>query len=507
MAAAGASAADPATLFIVEGAGWGHGVGMGQFGAEGYALHGWSYTRILEHYYPHTTLAHGESATVRVLLEEQAKQVLLRSRAPFLLIDARDQKVDMPARTLRLTSKLRVSGRSLVPPLRVQAGAAVLSVGGTGYRGNLTVLRSGGGLDVVNTLPLERYLRGVVPAEMPKHWSAAAYEAQAVAARSYALSGLRPGAEFDLYPDTRDQVYGGVAAERPETNQAVGETHGQILTYDSQPIRAYYSASTGGQTDDVRNAFPGREAVPYLVSVADPYDSISPLHRWHISLDLAQVESAFGVAVRDVRVRHDAAGYATSVELIGAHQTVIISGLQFSRVLGLRSHRFSIDALSLDQLPHSAAFGEMIPVQGFIRGANDVSLQRLMPNGAWRTVSAIHSHTNGRFTLALRALASTSYRLAVQQFDGQPTTIEVVPRLTMKTEGNVVSGTIKPPLPLQVERRTHSSWRPFRTIAVGPSGFFRIKLPPGVYRANSGAVTDASRSLASTTSAPLAVYG
>ena len=121
----------------------------------------------------------------------------------------------------------------------------------------------------VNVLPLDRYLRGVVPWEAPTGWHVATYEAQAVAARSYTLATLHPGQDFDLYPDSRSQMYGGIRAERPETNLAIGATAGQVLDLRRQDHRRLLLLEL--RRPDVGRA--GRVAadgsqVPYLVSVA-----------------------------------------------------------------------------------------------------------------------------------------------------------------------------------------------------------------------------------------------
>src|SRR5206468_4769948 len=96
------------SLFLIKGSGWGNGVGMSQWGAEGYALHGWDYRRILAHYYPHTTLAAGSDQTVRVLLAVKQRAVRVSSSAPFVLVDASSRKVHVPARTLRFGVRLRL---------------------------------------------------------------------------------------------------------------------------------------------------------------------------------------------------------------------------------------------------------------------------------------------------------------------------------------------------------------------------------------------------------------
>ena len=494
-------AADGATLFVVEGGGWGDGVGMGQWGAEGFALHGWRYQQIVEHYYPHTTLAQGKASTVRVLLGEDERQVVIGSREPFLLIDAHGRRVHVSERVLRFGPRLRFRGRRLIAPLRVEAGGAVLSLAGKGYRGMLTLVPRERGLEVVNTLPLERYLRGVVPAEMPRGWQSAAYEAQAVVARSYALARLGSRGAFDLYADARDQVYGGIAAERASTNKAVGETRGQILTYAGRPILAYYNSSTGGRTDTGQAVFPGRAPVPYLVSVADPYDTISPLHRWRMPLDLGRLKRTFGLWVFDLRVRHDAADYAATVTLIGARRSKTISGRRFSRALGLRSRHFSIAAISLDPPPPKAAYQQPLTLHGFIRGLSGVSLQQLTPSGSWRLIAKLRSDANGRFSVTVHARNSTAYRLAVQQLAGPPAAVQVRPKLKITTDGDILSGTVTPALPLQIERNTDGRWRPHRHLAVGPSGFFRTKLDHGRYRIT----TSPNRHLASTTSGPVTI--
>ncbi|MBJ7456017.1 MAG: SpoIID/LytB domain-containing protein [Thermoleophilia bacterium] len=150
------------------------------------------------------------------------------------------------------------------------------------YRGGLRAVPSGGTFDLVNVLDLEDYLRGVVPREMPASWgddALAALVAQSVAARSYALATLKPTANYDLYNDDRSQVYGGVSAEDPRTTRAVLSTRGTVLTYDGAVITAFFFSTSGGRTEDVQNVFRSSPR-PYLKSVPDPYDRISPYHVW-----------------------------------------------------------------------------------------------------------------------------------------------------------------------------------------------------------------------------------
>ena len=118
------------------------------------------------------------------------------------------------------------------------------------YRGYFKIVNSGKGLTIMNDIPIEEYIQGVVPSEMPSTWSHDAHKAQAIAARSYAIANLGKRAKhgYDLYDTPEDQAYGGATAETQQTNDAVIETEGVVLIYDGKIIPAYYSASAGGHT-------------------------------------------------------------------------------------------------------------------------------------------------------------------------------------------------------------------------------------------------------------------
>ena len=118
------------------------------------------------------------------------------------------------------------------------------------YRGHFQLYNDGVGLTVINDIPMEKYLCGVVPSEMPSSWDMEAHKAQAIAARSYAFANLGKRAKYgyDLKDTPEDQAYGGASAEKVNTNDAVAETEGIVIIYDGKIIPAYYSAAAGGQT-------------------------------------------------------------------------------------------------------------------------------------------------------------------------------------------------------------------------------------------------------------------
>lgn len=150
--------------------------------------------------------------------------------------------------------------------------AGFVSAKGKWYRGNIIIQNKNGRLTVINNVPLEEYIRGVVPAEMPTSWAYEAHKAQAIASRSYALANLGKRARYgyDLKDTPEDQAYNGASAETQSTNSAVEETKGIVLTYNTKVISAYYSASAGGQT----NVNSWGSSVPYLRSVPSFDDNV-----------------------------------------------------------------------------------------------------------------------------------------------------------------------------------------------------------------------------------------
>lgn len=142
-----------------------------------------------------------------------------------------------------------------------------ISVKNKWYRGHFKIINSSGGLTVMNDIPIEKYLQGVVPSEMPSSWEFDAHKAQAIAARSYAIAnmGKRSKYGYDLNDTPEDQAYGGATAETPQTNDAVKETEGIVLIHDGKIIPAYYSASAGGQTKSASDVW--TKDLAYIKSV------------------------------------------------------------------------------------------------------------------------------------------------------------------------------------------------------------------------------------------------
>jgi stage II sporulation protein D len=259
------AAAARASTLVIAGAGDGHGVGMSQDGALGYAEHGWSYEAILAHYYTGTAIGQAPAGT------------------------------------------------------------------------NVRVLMGG----KVHTVALETYVRGVVSAEVPAGWPQAALEAQAVASRTYALTAHAGGTRFDVYSDTRSQVYRGVAAETPQTDAAIAATAGQVVTYEGLPAITYFFASSGGRTEDVQYAFPGAQPEPWLRGVTDPYDA-GAQSSWKISMSFAvavgRLKGLVKGSFRGIEVlKRGVSPRIVSAEVLGSAGATQVSGPELAGRLGLGS--------------------------------------------------------------------------------------------------------------------------------------------------------------------------
>ncbi|MCY7396385.1 MAG: SpoIID/LytB domain-containing protein [Nocardioides sp.] len=354
-----------ATITIL-GHGFGHGHGMSQYGAQGAGLQGLDHRQILDFYYPGTTWSTG-GGTIQVLISADTSKDVVVSATKRLSVKSLAKKRSYPVARLRPGAtawKLRPQRantqiryrtdrwRTLTTfkgdaEFRAKGSPLTLRVAGTrvAYRGVLRATRG----DTVNILPLDSYLKGVVPQEVPARWTTAAVQAQAVAARTYAAyerANVSSSRHFQVYDTTRSQVYGGVDAEQPESNAAVEATRKQILTYDGGPAFTQFSSSNGG--------WMSAGSQPYLVAKQDPYDGAggNPNSSWSATVTDAELEKRWpqigDLTQLDIPVRDgngDFGGRADSVVLTGSTGSVTVSGEDFRFLVGLKSDWFTFSSI------------------------------------------------------------------------------------------------------------------------------------------------------------------
>jgi stage II sporulation protein D len=349
---AAAPTAGAAVRHVVRGAGFGHGTGMSQYGAYGYALEGSTYPGILAHYYSGTELTQAPSQPVRVLLQPVDPYIRVRGATSVDGTDLRAGRTYVARRSGSGIVVRTAGGRkvgSFAAPVRFDGGSEPVRLLGPAlngissglYRGAIEVLLDGGGVTAINVLDLDSYVRGVVAGEMPSSWPLEALKVQAVAARTYALATRKTDGAFDQYPDTRSQVYRGVTGESVRSDAAVAQTADRILTYDGVPAVTYYFSTSGGHTENVEYSFIGALSKPWLVGVPDPYDTRSPYHRWKATFSTATLTRALGArgTFRRLKVlQRGASPRVVRARVVGSRGSSIISGPSIRARLGLRDH-------------------------------------------------------------------------------------------------------------------------------------------------------------------------
>ena len=226
------------------------------------------------------------------------------------LMDAEDEMryLDLDPRewaTMRINNDLiRISDRKNNPILLYRDNAplhisdlstsinkSIIQVGNEKYRGATTIRSLNGHLlTVINRLPIEQYLYGVVPREMPATWHIEALKAQAVAARGFALANIGKFSHlgFDVCNTVNSQVYGGYNSEKTATTKAVDETYGKIMSANGELVIPYYHSNSGGHTESSENVW--REAVSYVRGVDDPYSIDAPHGQWQETISLKELE-------------------------------------------------------------------------------------------------------------------------------------------------------------------------------------------------------------------------
>jgi stage II sporulation protein D len=489
-----------AATFLFTGHGWGHGVGLSQWGAYGYAQKGVLYDKIVLHYFPGTELGAAPVSRVRVLLTSGVATLDIGSTADFKVRDGSGvvHTVTAGKYTLKPALKLAVDGqttpRALPGPLLFQPGTAALALKHR-YRGSIQVDVAAGKLRAINMVGLEQYLYGVVPSEMPFTWHPEALKAQAVVARSYALATRRTGA-FDLYPDTRSQVYLGIEHEKPSTNAAVNATAGQVVLYQGAVAKTYFFSTSGGRTASAEDVW--GEPVPYLVSVPDPYDSISPHHDWgplvFTGAKLAKVLKMKGRVV-DLQPELNSSGRVKVLNVIGTKSTLAVPGADIRRRLGVQSTWFTVGVLSLTAPTQPVTYGGRGKLTGVARGLTQTVLQQLQGE-SWADVAALKGDQDGVISALVKPQLTTRYRLSSGKVSAAPVRVPVAPlaRFYPARTPDRLTGYVRPAslagTTVLIQKQLGAAWPTVGQTTVEANGDFlaTLQLTTGVYRArvNSG---------------------
>ncbi|MDR3592934.1 MAG: SpoIID/LytB domain-containing protein [Negativicutes bacterium] len=307
---------------------------------------------------------------IRVGLTSNQINVVLYADTDFTLSDTATrevvgefkarQKIGVSVKNGQITlNGATVSAREIVVGSK-EGPPQAINVNNHIYRGEITIHRTNGktGLTVVDTLPLEEYLYGVLPKEIAPDWPAEAMKAQAVAARTYALYSMNKFASdgYDVNTTTDCQAYGGSGIEDPRSTRAVIDTTGLVVKYQGRLIPAYFHSDGGGYTENSENVWGSYE--PSLRAVED-YDQKSPHFRWKKEMNPRDLEDTLRSAGYDVGALQaielsslnkppvnspdrGVSGRVKTVRFIGSTSSVEVSGSKLRTILGLDSTLFDI---------------------------------------------------------------------------------------------------------------------------------------------------------------------
>ncbi len=378
----GADPAQASGVFTFRGSGYGHGIGLSQYGALGLARMGWPPAKILRHFYTGVKVGRLPPADpmIRVGLLQNAGSVALQavSGGFDLLLQSGQTVESVPAgarRTVEITSDehfrvVRPDGTVVgdttwggrADPLVARPTGGRIQVPAWGHvigRGEVWLEIAGqGAAHVVALVPVEEYVYGI--SEVPSSWPDTALRVQAIAARTYAYwrlaGGLRAGCACDVFSSVSDQTYTGWDKESGSGGDrwvgAVRSTDRTVVTYAGNPIYAAYSSSSGGHTEDIEVAWPGAQALPYLRGVCDPGDHVqdNPNRTWAATLDAAAVTNGLRPYTGDIGTvtkfgdsALGVSGRISTVRVTGTAGSAVVAGADVRVGLGLKSTRFAVN--------------------------------------------------------------------------------------------------------------------------------------------------------------------
>jgi stage II sporulation protein D len=294
------------------------------------------------------------SSTIRVALVENARAVeLLGQRIEVTDADGRATRTDLVRGTVA-GPLVEVEGRRAAI-FRLRADAP-MRLNGREYGGPIDIVRTAGGLAVVNEVSFEEYVAGVVRAETGERWPQEALRAQAVAARTYAafhrqMNTVRP---YDVLASTAHQVYAGRPAATSAVWAAVHETVGQVLRLDGQLFSTFYHSDCGGYTEEPRSVF-AAQTMPALRSVVCPFSTGSPHFYWTLDVRLADLSDALrrgGVEVGTITgidaAERTTAMRVTTVTVRGTRGSAKVRGNDFRRLVGYEALKSTLFAVAID---------------------------------------------------------------------------------------------------------------------------------------------------------------
>jgi len=489
-----ASGAPAATMFVIKGQGWGHGVGLSQWGAYGLARghavdHHYTWREIIAHYFHNTTIG-DRGGKVSVFLAGGRQSVTI---GPGFNVAAGSRSVDRSGdATVSKTStgRIKVGGirGSFASPTTFSPRGSPLHLNGRHYRGKLIVSVSAGALRLVNRLGIDAYVRGVVTNESPASWgdqgAQEALNAQAVAARSYALYTVAHGGGKcggALCPSTVDQVYNGYDSETANGNEAVTATAGKVVLHSASVAQAFFSSSSGGRTAASVDTWGGNPG--YLESTPDPADlnPSNPNRSWRLLLTPSELANRLGTRrPGDAVVSSRVSGRVNSITVGGAswNRTVTGGPEHFRAVMGVKSSRFWIGVQSMRSDVSRSRCKLPVHLTVFGRRVGTIKLEeRKVTSSTWTEVP-LNQVDATHWQATRRPCVSMDYRIRSRDAAGPRIHVDVSPNIAFDAQqrAGTLTGKVNPLLPgetVAVQKKMATGWKRVATAAIQGDGTFR----------------------------------
>jgi stage II sporulation protein D len=498
-----AASGSAATLFVIKGKGWGHGVGMSQWGAYGKARQGATWREIVRHYYRNTSIGE-RSGTIRVFLAGGRSSVNIGSQAAFK-VGSKTHASGSPRVRPTPNGRIKVGGieNSFASPVTFRPIGSPLKLHGSPYHGTFKVSVVGGLLRVVNVVGLEDYVAGVVTHESPAWWgdvgAQAALKAQAVAARSYALAGPGhcPGGTY--CPDTSDQVYGPISSETANGRAAVQATAHKVILHAGAVAKAYFYSSSGGQTAASADVWGGNPG--YLESVNDSADlkffgagQTNPNRSWRALFSPKELGSLLGTPnPRNALVTKRGSGRVRALRVSGPWGSHTFSELaEYFRIeLGLKSSRFWMGVQSITADKHEVRCGRAVRLEVFAHdvGGSIAVEQRKESSSTWTRIS-LNKVNRTHWRTTRHPCTSMVYRVKSAHAVGPSVHVKVTPDVAFDgvQHSGALAGKANPLLagsPVTVQRYVLGNWTPVASATLQGDGSFSaaFDVQEGVYRA------------------------
>jgi stage II sporulation protein D len=273
----------------------------------------------------------------------------------FFISDALNKKLKLTKGIVEVScfeEGLRINKYLLLPPLKVEPSNGIIFVNSKSYRGYLTIIKSKNKINIINVLPIEDYIKSVLPKEVSASWNIEALKSQAVISRTYAIANLkRHSAQgFDICSTIHCQVYGGASSEVDSCNKAVLDTQCKILSYDGKFANTVFHANCGGHTEDPKYIWNSKkDTPPYLKGVKCGYCAAAPYTKWEKTLDESFIRKQLSYnnnigKIKSIKIKGKTSdGTAKKLKITHSKGEVTLNAYQFRLAVDawqIKSHAF-----------------------------------------------------------------------------------------------------------------------------------------------------------------------